>query len=215
MRPAGDLITVCIVDDHDFFRDGLSRGLAKYGRIRVVGEADNGAAGLQLIRDHQPDVAVVDYQMPVMDGVELTRIATRDHLPTKILLLSAVTDGAVVFKALEEGASGYLAKTATRAAIEAAVVDVAAGRKVVPPELAASLVDQIRRRADRQAPILTERERQVLHGFARGLNIPALAKELFLEPSTIKSHTQHLYEKLGVSDRAAAVATAMREGLLE
>ena len=153
--------------------------------------------------------------MPVMDGIELTRAATRDQLPTKILLLSAVSDGAVVFKALEEGASGYLAKTATRAAIEAAVVDVAAGRKVVPPELAAALVDQIRRRSAQHGPILSERERQVLHGFARGLSIPALAKELFLEPSTVKSHTQRLYQKLGVSDRAAAVATAMREGLLE
>ena len=215
MRPASPLITACVIDDHPFYRDGIARGLTNSGRIRVVGEAENGATGLDLIRAENPQVAVVDYQMPVLDGLELVRIASRDALPVRVLLLSAVTDGSVVFQALENGAAGYLSKDAGRQQIVAAVLDIAAGRTVVPAELAAGLASQIRLRADRSGPALSEREREVLQAFASGKSIPDIAKELFLAPSTVKTHTQRLYEKLGVSDRAAAVAEAMRRGLLE
>ena len=102
------LVTAVVVDDHPFFRDGVSRGLTQSGRVRVVGEAADGAAGLELIRRVSPDVAVVDHQMPGMTGVELTHAVTRDELPTRVLLLSAVTDGPIVFRALQEGAAGYL-----------------------------------------------------------------------------------------------------------
>jgi two-component system nitrate/nitrite response regulator NarL len=150
-----------------------------------------------------------------MDGLDLVHAVTRDRLPTKVLLLSAVTDSAVVFKALEEGAKGYLAKDSQRSQIVDAVLQVARGRTVVPPELAAGLADQIRLRARSDAPALSEREQQVLRGFARGLSVPQLAAELFLGASTVKTHAQRLYEKLGVSDRAAAVAEGMRRGLLD
>jgi two-component system nitrate/nitrite response regulator NarL len=95
------------------------------------------------------------------------------------------------------------------------VLRVARGRTVVPPDLAAGLAEQIRLRADTAGPPLSERERQVLQGFARGRSVPQLAAELYLGVSTVKTHTQRLYEKLGVNDRAAAVAEAMRRGLLE
>ncbi len=215
MRNSADMITVCVVDDHPFFRDGVSRGLTQSGEIRVVGEAEDGRSGLDLIRAESPAVAVVDYQMPNMNGLELTKAVVRDKLPTRILLLSAVTDGSVVFQALEEGAQGYLSKDASRNEIIGAVRDIAAGRKVVPPNLTAALVDQIRMRSERSAPILSQREREVLVGFAAGKSIPQIAKELFLGASTVKTHTERLYDKLGVSDRAAAVAEAMRQGLLE
>jgi two-component system nitrate/nitrite response regulator NarL len=121
----------------------------------------------------------------------------------------------VVFRALEEGAAGYLSKDARRGEIVDAVMRVAAGHTVVPAELAGALASQIRLRASSSAPVLSEREQQVLRGFARGLSIPQVAKELFIGASTVKTHTQRLYEKLGVSDRAAAVAEAMRQGLLD
>lgn len=206
---------VIVVDDHPFFRDGLTRGLRDSGYLDVVGEAGTGREALELIAAQHPDVAVVDYQMPDLDGLDVVRAVARDHLPTRLLLLSALTDGAVVFQALQEGASGYLSKDARRAEIVDAVLRVARGETVVPAELAAGLADQIRLRASSSGPVLTERERQVLQGFARGLSIPALAGELFLGASTVKTHAQHLYEKLGVSDRAAAVAEGMRRGLLE
>jgi two-component system nitrate/nitrite response regulator NarL len=209
------LITAVVIDDHPFFRDGITRGLAQSGRIKVVGEAEDGRAGLELIAAERPDVAVVDFQMPDLDGVAVVHSVVRDGLPTKVLLLSAVTDPAVVFEALQEGARGYLSKDAKRSEIVDAVARVAGGQTVVPPELAAGLVDQIRLRRTSDAPALSEREQQVLAGFARGLSIPQLAAELYLGASTVKTHTQRLYEKLGVSDRAAAVAEAMRRGLLD
>jgi two-component system nitrate/nitrite response regulator NarL len=210
-----DQVRVVLVDDHPFFRDGVARGLVQSGEIKIVGEADDGRAGLDLIAREQPDVAVVDYQMPDMDGLDLVHAVTRDKLPTKVVLLSAVTDSAIVFRALEEGAKGYLGKDSRRAAIVEAVLQVAKGRTVVPPDLTAGLADQIRLRAESSGPVLSEREMQVLRGFVRGLSVPQLAAELFLGASTVKSHTQRLYEKLGVSDRAAAVAEGMRRGLVE
>lgn len=206
---------VVVVDDHPFFRDGLSRGLRQSGYLDVVGEAGTGHEGLDLIRREQPDVAVLDYQMPDLDGLAVVQAIVRDRLPTKALLLSALTDSALVYRALELGAKGYLAKEAKRSEIVEAVQQVARGGTVVPADLAVGLAEQIRLRAGSSGVSLTEREQQVLQGFARGQSIPELAAELYLGASTVKTHTQRLYEKLGVSDRAAAVAEGMRRGLLE
>lgn len=214
--PTGDApVRVIIADDHPFFRDGISRGLAQSGRIRVVAEAENGRDALEAIRRERVDVAVVDYQMADIDGIGVVHAVIRDRLPTRVLLLSAHTEGAIVFQALQEGAAGYLSKEARRSEIVDAVLRVARGLTVVPAELADGLAGEIRLRAQSTATVLSERERQVLHGFARGLSIPQVAAELFIEASTVKTHTQRLYEKLGVAERAAAVAVAMRQGLLE
>ncbi|MBV9593945.1 MAG: response regulator transcription factor, partial [Actinobacteria bacterium] len=183
--------------------------------IRVVGEAGDGREGLEVIEREKPDVALVDYQMPDLDGLAVVNAVARDKLETKVLLLSAVTDSAIVFSAIQQGASGYLSKDARRGEIVDAVLRVAKGHTVVPPELAGALAEQIRLRASSDVPILSERERQVLNAFARGLSIPQTAAELFVGVSTVKTYTQRLYEKLGVSDRAAAVAEAMRKGLLD
>ena len=206
---------VVVVDDHDFFRDGLIRGLRNSGYFEVVGEAGDGREGLQLIRDAGPDVAVLDYQMPVLDGLEVVRAIIRDRLPTRTLILSAITDSAVVFEAIQGGANGYLSKESRRAEIVDAVQEVARGRTVVPPELTGGLVTRSDCGRRRTGPVLSEREQQVLRGFAEGKSIPELAAELYLGASTVKTHTARLYEKLGVSDRAAAVAEAMRRGLME
>jgi two-component system nitrate/nitrite response regulator NarL len=208
-------VTVVVVDDHPFFRDGVTRGLARDGRVEVVGEAGTGAEALAVIGRQLPDVALVDYQLPDMNGVDVTHALRRDSVVTRVLLVSAVTDGAVVFRALEEGAAGYLAKDASRTELIDAVMQVARGETVIPGGLTEGLAAQIRLRAQPSAPALTPRELDVLKGFARGLSIPQLAAELFVAPSTVKTHTQRLYEKLEVSDRAAAVAAAMRLRLLE
>lgn len=209
------LVTAVVIDDHPFFRDGVVRGLSQSGRIRVVGEAGNGRDGIALIARERPAVAVVDYQMPDIDGLGVVHAATRDALPTRVLLLSAVTDGPIVYRALEAGAAGYIGKDSSRDQIVQAVADVAAGRTVLPAELTASVVDEIRLRRDSDAPVLSEREHEVLLGFAAGKSIPQLATELYLSPTTVKTHAQRLYEKLGVSDRAAAVAAGMRHRLME
>ena len=108
------LVSVVVVDDHPFFRDGVSRGLTLDGRCRVVGEAGTGREALETIRDQDPDVALVDFQMPDMDGVAVVHALKREGSRTRVLLVSAITEGAIVFRALEEGAAGYLSKEAPR-----------------------------------------------------------------------------------------------------
>lgn len=208
-------VRVVVVDDHPFFRDGLSRGLTNSGQIEVVGEAEDGRSGLEVIAAERPDVAVVDYQMPDMDGLQLVSGLVRDALPTRVLMLSAIVDSSIVYAAIEAGAAGYLSKDSRRQEIVDAVLAVSRGRTVLPSELAAGLVGQIRMRADSSRPVLSPRELEVLRGFAEGLSIPELGRQMFLGSSTVKTHTQRLYQKLGVSDRAAAVAEGMRQGLLD
>ena len=215
MATSDPRVRVVVVDDHPFFRDGLSRGLINSGRIEMVGEAENGRDGLDVITAERPDVAVVDYQMPDLDGLQLLSAIIRDGIPTKVLMLSAIVDASIVYAAVEAGAAGYLSKDARRQEIIDAVLAVNRGRTVVPPELAAGLVSQIRLRAESTRPVQSPRELEVLKGFARGLSVPELGRELFLGTSTVKTHAQRLYQKLGVSDRAAAVAEGMRMGLLE
>lgn len=209
------LITVILADDHPMFREGVRRALTLSGRIEVLAEADTGRQALEAIAEHQPQVAVVDVRMPDLDGIAVVRAIVRDGLSTRVLLLTAFDDSSLVFQAIQEGAAGYILKDASRAQLVEAVAQAASGGTVIPPELAGGLAGEIRGRLKDDAPLLTERERQVLKLFAEGFSIPAVATKLFLAPSTVKSHAQHLYTKLGVSDRAAAVAEAMRRGLLE
>jgi two-component system nitrate/nitrite response regulator NarL len=212
----GARVTVVVVDDHPFYRDGVSRGLTLSGQVRVVAEAGSGREGIEAIQRERPDVALVDYQMADLDGIAVVNAVVRDKLPTRVLILSATTDdSALVFHALEEGAVGYLSKEASRDDLVAAVVQAAAGGVVVPPELAPGVAEQIRLRRQPAGAVLSERELEVLRGFARGLSIPQVAAELFIGASTVKTHAMRLYDKLGVSDRAAAVAEGMRRGLLE
>ncbi len=190
------------------------RALTSSGSVDVVGEAENGSAALELIMAEQPDVALLDYRMPGMDGAQVAAAAQGQGLTTRVLLLSAHDEPAIVYQALQQGAAGFLLKDSTRSEIVKAVLDCAAGRDVLAPALAGGLAAEIRQRAAPSAPVLSVREREVLGRIARGQSIPAIAGELFVAPSTVKTHVQRLYEKLGVGDRAAAVAEAMRQGLL-
>ena len=208
-------VRVVVGDDHPMFRDGVVRALTSSGAIEVVAEAEDGPSALEAIRQHSPQVALLDYRMPGMDGAEVAAAVLRDELPTRVLLVSAHDESEIVYKALQEGAAGFLPKESTRGELVNAVLDCAKGRDVVAPSLAAGLVGEIRRRAEPEGPVLSPREREVLKRIAAGSTVPAMAKEMFLAPSTVKTHVQRLYEKLGVSDRAAAVAEAMRRKLLE
>ncbi|MGW0177258.1 response regulator [Rhodococcus sp. NPDC003322] len=208
-------VRVVVGDDHPMFREGVVRALTGSGLVEVVGEADDGIAALDLIRAEHPQVALLDYRMPHLDGAQVAAAVRRDELGTRVLLLSAHDESAIVYHALQSGASGFLPKESTRADIVTAVLDCAKGRDVLPADVAAGLVGEVHRRAEPSGPALSAREREVLAGIARGQSLPAIAADLFLAPSTVKTHAQRLYEKLGVSDRAAAVAEAMRRGLLE
>jgi two-component system, NarL family, nitrate/nitrite response regulator NarL len=208
-------VRVVVADDHPLYRDGVIRALQANGGIDVVAEAENGRAALEEIRRHKPDVALLDFRLPGLDGVEITHAVVRDGLPTRVVLLTAFTDSGLVYKAVQVGVSGYLSKEVRREEIVDAVLACARGETVLPPELASGLASEIRLRAPTETPVLTERERQILRLIAAGESLPSIAEKLFLGVTTVKTHTQHVYGKLGVSDRAAAVAEAMRRGLIE
>lgn len=209
-------VRVLVGDDHPLYRDGVVRALTNSGRTEVVSAVGDGTAALDGIREHQPDVALLDYHMPGIDGIAVTHAVVRDRLPTRVLLLSASTEGEVVYRAIQDGAAGYLSKAADRDDIVAAVIACARGENVLPPELVTTLAAQVHRQATGDdTPALSGREREILQLIADGKSVPEMAGQLFLAPTTVKTHIRRLYEKLGVSDRGAAVAVAMRNRLLE
>jgi two-component system nitrate/nitrite response regulator NarL len=208
-------VRVVVADDHPLYRDGVVRALSASGQVEIVAEAEDGRSALEKIQEHVPDVALLDFKLPDLDGVAVTNAVVRERLPTRVLLVSAYNDSGIVYKALETGAAGFVSKEARREQIVDAVLACSRGENVVPPDIASGLVSEIRLRKQDDTPALTPREQEILHLIATGKSLPEIAKELYLGLTTVKTHVQHLYEKLGVSDRAAAVASAMRRGLIE
>jgi two-component system nitrate/nitrite response regulator NarL len=206
---------VVVCDDHPLFREGMVRALNSSGAIDVVAAVADGRAALDAIREHRPDVAVVDYKMPGIDGVAVANAVMRDELPTKVLLVSAFEDSSIVYEALASGAMGFLGKEAPSEQVIEAVRRCARGEEVLPPELARGVASEVRKRARGSAMVLTQRELEVVRLIAEGLSVPVISRQLHLSPATVRTHVQKLYEKLGVSDRGAAVAEAMRRRLLE
>jgi two-component system nitrate/nitrite response regulator NarL len=207
--------TVIVADDHPLFREGVVRAVKAWPELELVAQAADGRSALALIQELVPAVAVVDLRLPELDGIAIAHAVARDGLATRVLLLTAFADEVLVYRALEAGASGYVTKDATQEEIARAIHAVSQGRTQIAPELAGGLARQIRSRSQSEAPVLSEREREVLELLCEGLSAPQIGRRLVLGTSTIKSHLSRLYEKLGVSDRAAAVAEAMRRGLVE
>src|SRR5581483_6430799 len=174
-------------DDHPLYRDGVVRALVGSAQVEIVAEAEDGRSALNEIRAQQPDVALVDYKLPELDGVAVTHAVTRDGLPTRVLLLSAFTDSGLVYKALQVGVAGYIPKEAHRERIVDAVLACARGETVLPPALASGLASGIRLRGTTDAQVLTDREGQILRLIAAGKSLPAIAKELFLGVTTVKT----------------------------
>jgi two-component system nitrate/nitrite response regulator NarL len=212
----GSRVRVLIVDDHPLFLEGVERAVRERPEYEVVAAVAGGREALQRIRDSAVDVALVDLRMPDLDGLALIAALRRDHLRTRVILLSASADPAIVYDAMAAGAAGYFAKDADRERVVEAIAAVARGATLVDEGLHAGVFAQLRSRAvDDARPALSKREREVLGLVADGLSAPAIARRLVLAVPTVKTHLAHLYDKLGVSDRAAAVAEAMRRGLLE
>ena len=207
--------TVFVADDHPVFRDGLVRALRSRPDFELVGESSDGRGALEALRELQPDVALLDVKMPGLDGPSIAHALRRDRLPTRVVLISAHAPSELVYRAISLGAAAYLSKEASREEICDTVAAVARGGTRLSPEVQGELVRQIQMRATDDRPVLSPREREVLELIADGLSAPEIAKRLHVSPATVKTHLQTLYEKLQVSDRAAAVASAMRNGLLE
>ena len=208
-------IRVYLADDHPLFLRGIVQEVKERPDLELVGQATNGRQALADLKSLQPDVAVVDMRIPGLSGLELVAAAKRDAIKTRIIVLSAHVESDLVYRAIASGAAGYLSKEADRETILDAVAAVSRGEVVLAPEVHTGLAGEIRQREVVERPVLTPREKEVLVLTADGMSAPEIAQRLQLGAATVRSHLQNLYEKLGVSDRAAAVAAAMRAGLLE
>jgi two-component system nitrate/nitrite response regulator NarL len=153
--------------------------------------------------------------MPLLDGLGVLNAVTRDGLRTRVLLLTAEADAARVYAAIGAGAAGCMLKDADGEGLCDAIVAVGRGETVLAPAVQGAVAQEIRMRSVQDRPVLSPREAEILALIADGLSAPAIADVLVLSPATVRTHLQHLYDKLGVSDRAAAVAAAMRRGMLE
>jgi two-component system nitrate/nitrite response regulator NarL len=214
-RDQSGRITVLVADDHPLYREAVVRAVRSRAEFELVGQAEDGRTALGAIREITPDIAVLDVQMPSLGGVEVVRAVARDGIATRVVLLSAHLESDTVYAAVAEGVRAYLSKAWPAERICDALVAVARGEVVLPEEVQSGLAAAIRSHAQPNRPALSPREHEVLVFIADGLSAPAIAARLHVSPATVKTHLKTLYEKLGVSDRAAAVAEAMRRGLIE
>ena len=208
-------VTVYVADDHPIYRQGLVEAVKKRPDLELVGEAADGRTALEEIRKLVPAVAVIDLAMPELSGFEVLNAIQRDKLETKVVVLSASTESENVFKAVAEGAVAYVPKEADREEVCDAIAAASRGDVILSSEIQAGLASEIRLRGKEERTPLTPRESDVLTLTAEGLSAPEIGFKLHISAATVKTHMQSVYEKLGVSDRAAAVAEGMRQGLLE
>jgi len=205
-------LRLLVVDDHPVVRTGLVAMLSEHEDFEVVAEAADGAEAVAMAARHLPDVVLMDLRMPGMDGAEATaRLRLKGDGPAVLVLTTYDTDADIV-RAVEAGATGYLLKDAPRDTLADAIRRAARGETVLAPPVVARLATRLRTPA---APALSERERQVLREVARGLSNAEVGRELHIGEATVKTHLLRAFEKLGVSDRTAAVTAAYKAGLIE
>ncbi len=204
-------IRLLIVDDHPVVRDGVSSMFARNPEFEVLGEAADGAEAVRMALELRPDVILMDLRMPGMDGVTAITELARRGVAGRVLVLTTYDTDSHVLAAIEAGATGYLLKDAPRTEMLRAVRAVAHGEAVLSPAVAARLMSRVRSPG---AGPLSQREVEVLELVASGTTNREAAARLFITEATVKTHLLNIYAKLGVSDRAAAVAEAFNRGLL-
>jgi DNA-binding NarL/FixJ family response regulator len=209
-------LRIIIADDQTAVRDGLAIMLDLLPDIAVVGAASNGLEAIDLVEKHQPDVALVDLHMPVLDGIETTRRLTAEHPEVSVVILTTFADDTSVIAALSAGARGYLTKDAGRADIARALHAAASGQSVLDHNVQAALLRATAPPPEPAAPPpqrplpdgLTVREAEVLDLIARGLTNPQIAEALFVSAHTIKTHVNRIFAKTGSRNRSEAIVYA-------
>jgi DNA-binding NarL/FixJ family response regulator len=214
-------IRVAIVDDQALMRDGFGMILDAQPDIEVVGDAENGRLGVELCQRTRPDVVLMDIRMPVLDGIEATRLITStDDCDTKVLVLTTFDLDEYVFAAMRAGASGYLLKDTPAKELVAAVRVIAQGDALLSPSVTKRLIEEFARQPEPDAATatlpddLTDREREALELLAHGLSNREIAAEMYIGEATAKTHVSRLLTKLGVRDRVQAVVLAYETGLV-
>ncbi len=209
--PTSTPIRVLIVDDHPVVRDGLRGLFAGDPDFEVVGEAANGQDAVSRTEAFRPDVVLMDLHMPTLDGVGATREIVERGLGAKVLVVTTYDTETDVLPAIEAGATGYVLKDTPRDDLRSAVRAAAEGKTVLSPPVAQQLVGHVREPARGS---LSDRELEILRLVAEGATNKAVANQLFISEATVKTHLLHAFDKLGVHQRAAAVAAAYERGLL-
>jgi DNA-binding NarL/FixJ family response regulator len=204
-------IHLVIADDHLVVRDGLRGMLESQPDFEVVGEASNGEEAVQLASSLKPEVVLMDLRMPVMDGVTAIRQIKDNQPGVQVLVLTTYDSDADILPAIEAGATGYLLKDISREELYSAVRATARGESVLAPGVAARLIGRMRAPAEEK---LSSRELEVLQLVAEGASNSEIASRLHISQATVKSHLVHIFGKLGVSDRTAAVTVALQRGIM-
>ncbi|MCP2326778.1 DNA-binding NarL/FixJ family response regulator [Hamadaea flava] len=211
-------IRVVIADDQELVRAGFAMILSAQPDIEVVAEAPDGAAAVQAVAEHAPDVALLDIRMPLLDGIEAARRICAASA-TRVIMLTTFNSDEYVYDALRAGASGFLLKDVRRDDLVHAVRVVVAGQSLLAPAVTRTLIDDVLRRGvSRPVPglvdRLTERERETLVQLGRGLSNAEIAAAMFVSEHTVKTHVSNVLSKLGLRDRVQAVIAAYESGLI-
>ncbi|MFI6639822.1 response regulator [Streptomyces sp. NPDC050504] len=206
-----DRLRVVVVDDHTVMRAGVVALLAAEPGIEIVGEAGDGREAVELVARLDPDVALMDLRMPVLDGTSATAAIVAGPARTKVLIVTTYDTDEEIERAVEAGAVGYLLKDTTREQLADAIRSAARGETVLAPRVAERLVARMRRPAP---VVLTARELDVLGAVADGLSNVEIGRRLVITEATVKTHLLRVFAKLDVSDRTLAVVRAMELGLL-
>jgi DNA-binding NarL/FixJ family response regulator len=203
-------ITVLIVDDHEVVREGLRLSLSRAPHIRVVGEAPDGNAAIDLAGRRKPNVVIMDVRMPGMDGLDATKALMEREPNTSVLIFTAYSERSLLARGLESGAKGYILKEAPHDTLVRAIEKVAGGDSFIDPALMPAFLSG----KDRE-DMLTAREREILQLLADGMSNADVAQRLFISQETVKSHVRHILAKLEADTRTHAVAIALRDAIID
>jgi two-component system, NarL family, response regulator DegU len=217
-QPQSQPVRLLLADDHRMLRESLRRSMEDNG-FDVVGEAPDGAEAVRLAAELEPDVILMDVTMPVLDGVEATR-QVRDKVPgTQVVILTMHADREVLVDAIRAGAAGYLVKDCSTEEVVDTVRKAASGETALSPELAASMLGEVRDMVEREQAadaeaVISKREEEVLQLVADGLSTTEVAAQLYISVKTVKNHLASIYQKLDTRDRTQAVLQAVRMGIV-
>lgn len=210
------MIKVVFVDDHEMVRIGVSSYLSAQPDIEVIGEADNGKTGVEMVLELRPDIVLMDLVMKEMDGIEATRQIIEKWPEAKIIIVTSFLDDEKVYPALEAGATSYMLKTSKASEIANAVRITYSGQPVLEPEVTGKMMMKMRQKNSTELhEELTEREMEVLKLIAEGKTNQEIADELFIALKTVKTHVSNILSKLQVQDRTQAVIYAFRHSLVK
>lgn len=206
-------INIVIADDHQMVRQGIKQIIELHGDIKVIGEASNGEETVKLITDLQPDLSLVDINMPILNGIEVLKTLRDKNISCKVIMLTLHTEREYLIEAVKLGAVGYVLKDADSDVLIDAIKKVHAGESYIPANLVTELIKDYNSPSHKDDNELTERETEVLRAIAEGMSNKEIAGKLFISEKTVKNHISNIFRKLDINDRTQAAIYAIKHGL--